>query len=65
MAPGLSKQWRLSPNFDYLTSDLTRHMKVRGIVVPPADQWIDSYDRTSPTAWHAKQSNDNVAMMTT
>eukprot|EP00959_Pyramimonas_sp_CCMP1952_P311830 6526131-Pyramimonas_sp.AAC.1 len=40
-------------------------MKARCIVVPPAEQWIDSYDRKSPTAWHAKQNDHNMAMMIT
>eukprot|EP00959_Pyramimonas_sp_CCMP1952_P445172 9321494-Pyramimonas_sp.AAC.1 len=65
MGPGLSKQWTVGPNFDYLTSDLARHMKARGIAVLRADQWIDSYDKTSPTAWHAKVNSHNIAMMTT
>eukprot|EP00959_Pyramimonas_sp_CCMP1952_P242278 5063988-Pyramimonas_sp.AAC.1 len=45
MGPGLAKQWGLHRNFDYLTCDLTRHMKAIGIAVLPADQWIESYDK--------------------
>eukprot|EP00959_Pyramimonas_sp_CCMP1952_P266579 5573359-Pyramimonas_sp.AAC.1 len=40
-------------------------MKARGIVVLSADQWIESYDKTSPTAWHAQMNSHNLAMMTT
>eukprot|EP00959_Pyramimonas_sp_CCMP1952_P024630 516929-Pyramimonas_sp.AAC.1 len=63
--PGKAKQWGLHSNFDYQTADLTRHMQPRGIAVLPADQWLESYDRLAPAAWHAKMNSHNMAMMTT
>eukprot|EP00959_Pyramimonas_sp_CCMP1952_P068310 1425684-Pyramimonas_sp.AAC.1 len=40
-------------------------MQSRGIAVLPSDHWIESYDGVTPTDWHAKQNNHNLAMMTT
>eukprot|EP00959_Pyramimonas_sp_CCMP1952_P284888 5955912-Pyramimonas_sp.AAC.1 len=65
MGPGKAKQWGVHPNFDYHTADLTRHMQARGIAVFFSEQWVESYDRVTPTDWHAKMNNHNMAMMTT
>eukprot|EP00959_Pyramimonas_sp_CCMP1952_P032433 680866-Pyramimonas_sp.AAC.1 len=38
---------------------------MRGITVLPSDHWIDAYDRVTPSAWHSKQNNHNLATITT
>eukprot|EP00959_Pyramimonas_sp_CCMP1952_P412214 8637824-Pyramimonas_sp.AAC.1 len=53
------------PDFDFHTADLTRRMQARGIAVLPSDQWVESYDRLTPTARHAKMNNHTTAMVTT
>eukprot|EP00959_Pyramimonas_sp_CCMP1952_P285752 5974809-Pyramimonas_sp.AAC.1 len=65
MGPGKAKQWGVHPNYGYHTAGLTRHMQARGMAVLSSDQWVKSYDRLTPTDWHAKMNNHNMAMMTT
>eukprot|EP00959_Pyramimonas_sp_CCMP1952_P425677 8916510-Pyramimonas_sp.AAC.1 len=39
-------------------------MQARGIAALSSEQWVEPHDRVTPTDWHAKQNNHNMAMMT-